>query len=67
MLKSVTLENFFGFGSSTTIELNKGVSVNVGINGSGKSIFFEGYSVVVRGVVGYKRLRASVFKRLGRI
>ncbi|MCW3126254.1 MAG: hypothetical protein JWO03_1912 [Bacteroidetes bacterium] len=40
MLKSVRLQNFFGF-QDCTINLEKGANVLVGINGSGKSNFFK--------------------------
>ena len=41
MLKRITLENFFSFGEPTTIELNPGVNLLLGINGSGKSNFLK--------------------------
>ena len=40
MLKSIRLQNFFGF-QDCTINLEKGANVLVGINGSGKSNFFK--------------------------
>jgi predicted ATPase len=40
MLKSIYLQNFFGF-QDCTINLEKGANVLVGINGSGKSNFFK--------------------------
>lgn len=52
MLKSVTLENFFSFGKVTTIKLNAGVSLNVGINGSGKSNFLKAIRLLYEGVIG---------------
>lgn len=41
MLTRVTLENFFSFGKATTIELNPGVNLLIGINASGKSNFLK--------------------------
>jgi predicted ATPase len=41
MLKSVTIENFFSFGEAQKIELNSGVNILIGINGSGKSNFIR--------------------------
>ena len=40
MIKSIRLQNFFGF-QDCTINLEKGENVLVGINGSGKSNFFK--------------------------
>jgi len=52
MLKRVTLENFFSFGEPTTIELNPGVNLLVGINGSGKSNFLKAIRLLHEAVVG---------------
>jgi len=41
MIKKITLENFFSFSEKTEIELNSGVNILVGINGSGKSNFIK--------------------------
>ncbi len=41
MLKSITIENFFSFGEAQKIELNSGVNILIGINGSGKSNFIR--------------------------
>ena len=45
MLKSIRLVNFYSF-RDTTIELNRGVNVLVGINGSGKSNFFKVFELL---------------------
>jgi predicted ATPase len=50
MFKSITLENFFSFGKSTKIELNPGVNVLVGINGSGKSNFIRAIELLNSGL-----------------
>lgn len=52
MLKRITLENFFSFGEPTTIELNPGVNLLVGINGSGKSNFLKAIRLLHEAVVG---------------
>lgn len=52
MLKSITLENFFSFREKTTIHLNEGVNVLVGINGSGKSNFIKAIRLLYEGVAG---------------
>lgn len=52
MLKRITLENFFSFGEPTTIELNAGVNLLVGINGSGKSNFLKAIRLLYEAVVG---------------
>lgn len=41
MIKKITIENFFSFGKSQTIELNADTNVLVGINGTGKSNFIK--------------------------
>ena len=45
MLKSIRLVNFYSF-RDTTIELNHGVNILVGINGSGKSNFFKAFELL---------------------
>jgi predicted ATPase len=52
MLKRVTLENFFSFGEPTTIELNPGVNLLVGINGSGKSNFLKAIRLLHEAIAG---------------
>ena len=52
MLKRITLENFFSFGEPTTIELNPGVNLLVGINGSGKSNFLKAIRLLHEAVAG---------------
>lgn len=52
MIKNITLENFFSFGNQQTIELNAGVNVLVGINGSGKSNFIRALELLYEGVSG---------------
>jgi predicted ATPase len=52
MLAKITLENFFSFGEPTTIELNPGVNILVGINGSGKSNFIRAIQLLYEGIAG---------------
>lgn len=51
MLTKVILENFFSFGKATTIELNPGVNLLIGINASGKSNFLKALQLLKVGVV----------------
>lgn len=52
MLSKITLENFFSFGESTTIDLNSGVNILVGINGSGKSNLLKAIHLLYEGIAG---------------
>jgi len=52
MIKTITLENFFSFGSNTKIELNPQVNVLVGINGSGKSNFLKAIRLLYECIAG---------------
>ena len=52
MISKITLENFFSFGRPTTIELNSGVNILVGINGSGKSNFLKAIKLLYEGIGG---------------
>ncbi len=52
MIKKITLENFFSFSESTTIDLNSGVNILVGINGSGKSNFLKGIRFLYESISG---------------
>ncbi len=52
MIKRITLENFFSFSESTTIELNAGVNILVGINGSGKSNFLKAIRFLYESISG---------------
>jgi predicted ATPase len=52
MLAKITLENFFSFGEPTTIELNPGVNILVGINGSGKTNFMRAIQLLYESIVG---------------
>jgi predicted ATPase len=52
MLKSITIENFFSFGEAQKIELNSGVNILIGINGSGKSNFIRAIELLYEATVG---------------
>lgn len=52
MLSKITLENFFSFGKPTTIELNAGVNILLGVNGSGKSNFLKAIHLLYEGIAG---------------
>lgn len=52
MIKKITLENFFSFSEKTVIELNSGVNILVGINGSGKSNFIKAIKLLYDSVIG---------------
>ncbi|RMG23613.1 MAG: chromosome segregation protein SMC [Bacteroidetes bacterium] len=52
MIAKITLENFFSFGGPTTVELNAGINMLVGINGSGKSNMLKAVKMLYEGVVG---------------
>ncbi len=51
MIKKITLDNFFSF-KNETIELNSGVNILVGINGSGKSNFIRAINLLYNSVIG---------------
>ncbi len=60
MLKSIRLVNFYSF-RDTTIELNQGTNVLVGINGSGKSNFLKVFELLNEAING-KRLRRHILE-----
>lgn len=52
MISRITLENFFSFGRSTTVELNPDINILVGINGSGKSNLLKAIKLLYDSVIG---------------
>ena len=52
MIKSIKLENFFSFGVSESIELNKNTNILLGINGSGKSNFLKAIRFLYESIAG---------------
>lgn len=52
MIKEIILRNFFSFKDETTVLLNPGVNILVGINGSGKTSFINAFRLLYEGVCG---------------
>lgn len=52
MIKEIKLRNFFSFKDETTVRLNLGVNILVGINGSGKTSFINAFRLLYEGVCG---------------
>ena len=52
MLKSVTLRDFFSFKGEKTIQLNTGLNLLLGINGSGKTSFINALRLLCEGIGG---------------
>lgn len=63
MLKSIRLQNFFGF-QDCTINLEKGANVLVGINGSGKSNFFKAIRFITQ-LPKDNELKEVLYKEFG--
>lgn len=51
MLKKVIIKNFFSFKNAQTIELNKGINLLLGINGSGKTTFLNALRLLYEGAI----------------
>lgn len=52
MLSAVIIKNFFSFKEETRIELNTGVNILLGINGSGKTSFINALRLLFEGITG---------------
>lgn len=52
MLSRITLENFFSFKGPTTIDLNPGLNILLGINSSGKSNLFKAIHLLYEAIIG---------------
>ena len=52
MIKKITVQNFFSFGTEQTIELNPDTNIFVGINGTGKSNFIKAIRLLQQGIKG---------------
>ena len=52
MIKKITVQNFFSFGTEQTIELNPDTNILVGINGTGKSNFIKAIRLLQQGIKG---------------
>ncbi|MBR5433682.1 MAG: AAA family ATPase [Bacteroidales bacterium] len=58
MIKSVTIKDFFSFKGENTIELNQGINILLGINGSGKTSLINAFRLLYEGVcgIGFEKL-----------
>lgn len=52
MLKEIIIKDFFSFRGENRIELNSGINMLLGINGSGKTSFLNAIRLVYEGVCG---------------
>lgn len=52
MIKELIIRDFFSFKGEHKIELNKGVNILVGINGSGKTSFLNAITLLYEGIAG---------------
>ena len=52
MIKAVILQDFFSFRGENQIELNEGLNILLGINGSGKTTFLNAFRLLYEGVAG---------------
>lgn len=52
MIKELIIRDFFSFKGEHTIELNAGVNILVGVNGSGKTSFLNAITMLYEGIAG---------------
>ena len=52
MIKGLIIRDFFSFKGEHTIELNTGVNILVGVNGSGKTSFLNAITMLYEGIAG---------------
>lgn len=52
MIKELIIRVFFSFKGEHTIELNKGINILVGVNGSGKTSFLNAIDMLYEGIAG---------------
>lgn len=52
MIKEIKLRNFFSFKNETAVQLNPGMNILLGINGSGKTSFINAFRLLFEGVCG---------------
>ena len=52
MIKELIVRDFFSFKGEHTIELNTGVNILVGVNGSGKTYFLNAITMLYEGIAG---------------
>lgn len=52
MIKAIIIQDFFSFRGENKIELNDGLNILLGINGSGKTTFLNAFRLLYEGVAG---------------
>ena len=52
MIKELIIRDFFSFKGEHKIELNSGVNILVGVNGSGKTSFLNAFTLLHEGIAG---------------
>ncbi|GHT39893.1 chromosome segregation protein SMC [Bacteroidia bacterium] len=52
MIKKIIIQDFFSFKGENEIELNQGVNILLGINGSGKTSFLNAFRLLYEGISG---------------
>jgi predicted ATPase len=52
MIKKIIIQDFFSFKGKNEIELNSGINILLGINGSGKTSFLNAFKLLYEGVCG---------------
>ena len=52
LIKKIIIKDFFAFKDKTTIELNSGINILLGVNGSGKTSFINAIRLLAEGVSG---------------
>lgn len=52
MIKELIVRDFFSFKGEHTVELNSGVNILVGVNGSGKTSFLNAITLLYEGIAG---------------
>ena len=63
MIKELIVRDFFSFKGEHTIELNTGVNILVGVNGSGKTSFLNAITMLYEGIAGVGL--SSLFRQWG--
>ena len=63
MIKELIVRDFFSFKGEHTIELNTGVNILVGVNGSGKTSFLNAITMLYEGIAGGGS--SSLFRQWG--
>jgi predicted ATPase len=58
MIKKIIIQDFFSFKAINEIELNQGINILLGINGSGKTSFLNAFKLLYEGVsgIGFQKL-----------